>query len=51
MFGSDWPVCLLAASYDEVVQLLEQGLPEAINEQEKEALFGGNAVKFYRLEL
>jgi L-fuconolactonase len=51
MFGSDWPVCLLAASYDEVVQILEQGLTEAINEQEKEALFGGNAVKFYRLEL
>ncbi|MCR8635120.1 amidohydrolase family protein [Paenibacillus radicis (ex Xue et al. 2023)] len=50
MFGSDWPVCLLAASYDQVVEVLEQGLPEAISEQDKEALFGGNALRFYRLE-
>lgn len=50
MFGSDWPVCLLAASYDQVVQVLEQGLPESLSDQDKEALFGGNALKFYRLE-
>ena len=37
IFGSDWPVCLLAASYDEVVEAY--GLDR----------FGGNAATFYRL--
>ena len=49
MFGSDWPVCLLAGSYDDVIGALERALPEAWTEREREALFGGNAAEFYKL--
>jgi L-fuconolactonase len=49
MFGSDWPVCLLAASYDQVVDILEQALPDGLSTEEKEQLFGGNAKTFYKL--
>ncbi|MNI67840.1 Amidohydrolase [compost metagenome] len=49
MFGSDWPVCLLAGSYDQVVDLLNQALPEAITEQQRARLFGENAKVFYHL--
>jgi len=49
MFGSDWPVCLLAGSYAQVVQLIEDYVgkfdPSVI-----ERIFGGNAIKFYKLE-
>ena len=50
MFGSDWPVCQLAASYQQVVD----GLSEAIGplgDGEREQIFGGTARKFYRLSL
>jgi L-fuconolactonase len=50
MFGSDWPVCMLAASYEQVVEVLEQGLPEQLTEQDKADIFGHNALRFYRLE-
>ncbi|WP_240420565.1 amidohydrolase family protein [Paenibacillus periandrae] len=50
MFGSDWPVCLLAASYERVVELLDEALPEGITESEKTAIFGHNALRFYKLE-
>jgi L-fuconolactonase len=49
MFGSDWPVCLLAATYGQVKQLIDNyvtGYPEA----GKEKIFGGNAARFYGLE-
>lgn len=49
MFGSDWPVSLLAASYDEVVEVLEQALPDTWTESERELLFGQNAKEFYRI--
>lgn len=49
MFGTDWPVCLLAASYDEVVEALEQAIPETWGEQERAKLFGENARRFYKL--
>ncbi|KPV55238.1 amidohydrolase [Paenibacillus sp. A3] len=50
MFGSDWPVCLLAASYDQVVELLDSAVPDGLGESEREAVFGGNALRFYKLE-
>ncbi|GGF61069.1 hydrolase [Paenibacillus albidus] len=50
MFGSDWPVCLLSASYAEVVDVLQQCLPEGYTEEEQERLFGRNAIDFYRLQ-
>jgi len=49
MFGSDWPVCLLAAGYGQVLQIIEeyvQGYPAEV----KEKIFGGNAARFYRLK-
>lgn len=49
MFGSDWPVCLLAASYGQVLEIIKeyvQGYPADV----KEKIFGGNAARFYRLK-
>lgn len=51
LFGSDWPVCLLAASYQEVVALLESVLPEGMEAADKEKLFGANAAAFYKVQL
>lgn len=48
MFGSDWPVCNLAATYTEVLDaaiLLTSGLSET----ERAAVFGGTATRVYRL--
>lgn len=49
LYGSDWPVCKLAAEYSQVVDLAEQLSCElSIHEQAK--FFGQNARKFYRIE-
>lgn len=48
LFGSDWPVCLLAGSYGEVKAVVENYL-DSFTRQEKEAVMGENAVHFYRL--
>jgi len=50
LFGSDWPVCLLAASYDQVIGLVQQTLPSTLTADELEAIFGGNAIRFYGLD-
>lgn len=49
MFGSDWPVCLLAASYDEVVGAAED-LTEHLSIDEQAEVFGGTAERCYGLE-
>lgn len=49
LFGSDWPVCLLAASYDEVMEVLQSAIPDSWGERERERLFGANAKEFYKL--
>lgn len=49
MFGSDWPVALLAAPYGDVVRLVEEALP-GLSETEKNALWSGTAASFYGLE-
>jgi L-fuconolactonase len=49
MFGSDWPVCLLAArSYEEVFCALETCL-SGLTEAEKSLVLGENARRFYGL--
>lgn len=48
MYGSDWPVCLVAASYAEVLQIVK-GYFTAFSKQEQDLFFGGNAIKFYDL--
>jgi len=47
-FGSDWPVCLLAAGYAEVVAAAEQ-LTAGLSAAEQAAVFGGTARRVYRL--
>jgi L-fucono-1,5-lactonase len=49
MFGSDWPVCLLAASYDQVLEAFEQLLVD-VDEENKRRIFSENAIEFYRIE-
>jgi L-fuconolactonase len=49
MFGSDWPVCLMAGSYDQVVELLAQCMPAFASEPVQAKLFGRNAKEFYKL--
>jgi L-fuconolactonase len=49
MFGSDWPVCLQAGSYDQVVEALEAVLKSALDEASRAAVFGSNAERFYRV--
>lgn len=49
MFGSDWPVCLLAGSYDQVLGALETLLEPHLDQPQKAAVFGGNAARFYKL--
>jgi len=48
MFGSDWPVCLLAGTYDDVVGALQENLCD-LNPGELENIFGGTASRFYRI--
>ncbi|MDR6179876.1 MULTISPECIES: amidohydrolase family protein [unclassified Pseudomonas] len=48
LFGSDWPVCTLAASYAEVIDLAEQALLD-LTPSERGAVFGGNAARLYGL--
>jgi L-fuconolactonase len=50
MFGSDWPVCLLAGSYDAVFHGLNDALP-VLSASELNLVFGTNAVNAYRLTL
>jgi L-fuconolactonase len=50
LFGSDWPVCLLAASYDRVLALAER-ICERLLPAEMEAVFRRNAVRVYQLEI
>lgn len=49
MFGSDWPVCLLAGSYDQVVGALQTSLKSHLDERREADVFGGNAARFYKL--
>ncbi|WP_163538199.1 amidohydrolase family protein [Gracilibacillus sp. YIM 98692] len=50
MYGSDWPVCLLAASYDDVYHLLNDTLPSYVSKEAREWVFGKNAIDFYKLK-
>ncbi len=49
MFGSDWPVCTLAASYEQVVRLVLEYV-EQLSETERSAIWGGTALSFYGLD-
>ena len=48
MFGSDYPVCLLAASYERVLDSFQEALKD-LKEIERTKIFHDNAVDFYGL--
>jgi L-fuconolactonase len=48
MFGSDWPVCVVAASYARVFTCLLYALGD-ISPQAVAKIFGANAIRFYGL--
>ncbi len=50
IFGSNWPVCLVAGSYAQVYDVLSEALV-GITERERSRIFGGNAIAAYRLAL
>jgi L-fuconolactonase len=48
LFGSDWPVCLLAGSYTDVVDAARAAV-DGLTTKERHAIFAANAVRTYRL--
>ena len=48
MFGSDWPVCLLAASYAQVVEVFDSFV-NGLSAEAQLMMWGGNASSFYQL--
>jgi L-fuconolactonase len=48
MFGSDWPVCLLSASYARVADVVEQWAAQ-LGDAQRAKLFGLNAARVYGL--
>ena len=50
LFGSDWPVCELAGSYQEVFAALEDCIG-GVTETERADILGQNAVRIYGLQV
>jgi L-fucono-1,5-lactonase len=48
MVGSDWPVCLLAASYERALAAYQEMLA-GLHDDERQRILAGNAASFYRL--
>lgn len=48
MFGSDWPVCLLAADYGTIVNVAQQFVNQ-LTPTEREKIMGGTAAHFYNI--
>ncbi|KAA0969401.1 amidohydrolase family protein [Aureimonas fodinaquatilis] len=51
MFGSDWPVLNLAGTYSGWLEFARDRVARQFGEADEAAIFGGNAVRFYRLEI
>ncbi|HVG16546.1 MAG TPA: amidohydrolase family protein, partial [Chitinophagaceae bacterium] len=49
MYGSDWPVCLVSASYADMFSIVDDYF-SSFSQTEKDLFFGGNAIKFYNLQ-
>ena len=50
MFGSDWPICLQAGQYEDFWDAIGEILM-GITDEQREKIFGINAIKFYDLIL
>lgn len=48
MFGSDWPVCLLAGPYERMLAVVTEYF-DSFSENEQQLIFGRNAIDFYNL--
>jgi len=48
MYGSDWPVCNVAADYGQVVNIVKDYF-STFSQTEQQAFFGGNAIGFYNI--
>ena len=48
VFGSDWPACLVAASYAQVIAACREAIGER-SPADRDRIFGGTAVELYRL--
>ena len=48
MFGSDWPVCLVAGNYNEVKNIVTNYISR-FSEAEQKSVMGENAIQFYNL--
>jgi L-fuconolactonase len=48
MFGSDWPVCLVAGNYREVIKLVTDFISK-LSLTEQSSIMGSNAIEFYSL--
>jgi len=48
MFGSDWPVCLVAIEYDQWLSTVKDFITQ-LSKSEQELILGGNAQKVYGL--
>ena len=48
LYGSDWPVCLVAATYEEQLDIIESYFDQ-LSANEKAKIFGENAVMIYNL--
>lgn len=49
MYGSDWPVCLLAAMYQNQLAIVEEYI-SAFSNHERNQIMGENAIAFYNLK-
>lgn len=49
MFGSDWPVCLTAASYKQVCQIVDNNI-STLSKDEKDQIWGRTCKDFYQLD-
>jgi L-fuconolactonase len=50
LYGSDWPVCLLAGSYGRILDALKQAIA-GLSSAEREQILGRSAVELYGLKL
>ena len=48
LFGSDWPVCLVATTYKNWVDLVRKNIL-SFSKEEQDKIMGGNAVRIYQL--
>ena len=48
MFGSDWPVCLVAGNYNKVKEIVTNFIAN-LSSKEQASIMGDNAIKFYNL--